>query len=121
MLLHPWRALPKPIGTTRVIATRSRLRSIGVGGGEIPPPIPGGGTRDESAASATDTILVVDDGPGLLELVTELLSEDGHPVLVASSGEDALTMIRAVHPDLILLDYFAPDVSGLVLRPLEDG
>ena len=121
MLLHPWRALPKPIGTTRVIATRSRLRSIGVGGGEIPPPIPGGGTPDESATSATDTILVVDDGPGLLELVTELLSEDGHRVLVASSGEDALTMIRAVHPDLILLDYFVPDVNGLVLRPLEDG
>ena len=42
-------------------------------------------------------------------------------VLVASSGEDALAMIRAVHPDLILLDYFMPDVNGLVLRPLEDG
>ncbi len=47
---------------------------------------------------ATDTILVVDDDPGLLELATELLSEDGHRVLVASSGEDALTMIRASTP-----------------------
>jgi CheY-like chemotaxis protein len=88
---------------------------------KFPRPYPAACTRDESAASATYTILVVDDGPGLLELVTEVLSEDGDRVLVASSGEDALTMIRAVHPDLILLDYIVPDVNGLVLRPLEDG
>ena len=40
MLLHPSRALPKPIGTTRVSATRSKLRNVGVGGGEAPPPKP---------------------------------------------------------------------------------
>lgn len=66
------------------------------------------------------TILVIDDDPGLLEVATELLSGKGHRVLVASSGEDALAMIRAVHPDLILLDYFMPKMNGLeVLRQLK--
>ena len=64
---------------------------------------------------ATFTILVIDDDPGLLELATELLSGDGHRVLVASSGEDALAMMQAVHPDLILLDYFMPEMNGLAV------
>ena len=65
--------------------------------------------------AATFTILVIDDAPELLELATELLSGDGHRVLVASSGEDALAMMRAVHPDLILLDYFMPEMNGLAV------
>jgi len=65
--------------------------------------------------SANYTILVIDDDPGLLELAAELLSGDGHRVLVASRGEDALAMVRAVHPDLILLDYYMPDMNGLAV------
>jgi CheY-like chemotaxis protein len=64
---------------------------------------------------ATFTILVVDDDPALLELASELLSGDGHRVLVAPSGEDALVMVRAIRPDLILLDYFMPKVDGVAV------
>jgi CheY-like chemotaxis protein len=64
---------------------------------------------------ATFTILVIDDDPALLELASELLSGDGHRVLVASSGEDALVMVRAIRPDLILLDYFMPKVNGVAV------
>ena len=64
---------------------------------------------------ATFTILVVDDDPGLLDLATELLSADGHRVLVASSGGAALAMVRAIHPDLILLDYHMPKMDGLAV------
>jgi CheY-like chemotaxis protein len=64
---------------------------------------------------ATFTILVIDDDPALLELASELLSGDGHRVLVASSGEDALVMVRAIRPDLILLDYFMPKINGVAV------
>jgi CheY-like chemotaxis protein len=61
------------------------------------------------------TILVIDDDSGLLETATELLSADGHRVLVASRGRDALAMMQAVHPDLILIDYYMPDRDGLAV------
>jgi len=51
------------------------------------------------------TILVIDDDPQVLEVVTDLLSNSGYRALVASSGQDALAMMQAIRPDLILLDY----------------
>ena len=65
--------------------------------------------------SARFTILIIDDDPGFLDLANELLSGDGHRVLVASSGEDALAMVQAIRPDLILLDYFMPEMNGLTV------
>ena len=65
--------------------------------------------------TARFTILVIDDDPGFLELASELLSGDGHRVLVAPSGEDALAMVRAVRPDLILLDYYMLEMNGLTV------
>jgi CheY-like chemotaxis protein len=58
-------------------------------------------------------ILVIDDDRVIRDTATELLQMDGHMVLVASTGEDGLAMVRVVLPDLILVDSDMPVMSGL--------
>jgi two-component system, OmpR family, response regulator len=57
-------------------------------------------------------ILVVDDEPDTLKLVTLILSRAGHSVLPVSSGTDALTQVANRRPDIILLDVMLPDTDG---------
>jgi|SRR6266850_1012982 len=59
------------------------------------------------------TILVIDDDEMVRDTVAELLQADGHRVLSAASGMDGLAMVRAIRPDLILVDYHMPMMSGL--------
>ena len=59
------------------------------------------------------TILVVDDTPENLELMTALLSQEGFRVRLAHNGERALQLARSTNkPDLILLDVMMPGVDG---------
>lgn len=57
-------------------------------------------------------ILVVDDTPANLRLLTEILTKEGYRVRPASSGRLALKAVAAVSPDLILLDVTMPDMNG---------
>lgn len=57
------------------------------------------------------TILIVDDAPTILNLVTGLLERDYH-VRIATSGEAALSYMEKSRPDLILLDVMMPDMDG---------
>ena len=59
------------------------------------------------------TILVVDDEPNIREVVALYLRRDGHTVVAAADGEEALRLHRAHHPDLVVLDLMLPRVSGL--------
>lgn len=61
------------------------------------------------------TILVIDDDPSVRETATDLLALDGHRVLSASGGEDGLARARAERPDLILLDYHMPVMTGVAV------
>jgi len=61
----------------------------------------------------TSTILVVEDEPAIAELVAVNLSFAGHKVLRAADSIQADTLIRAELPDLILLDWMLPGVSGV--------
>ena len=58
-------------------------------------------------------VLIVDDLPANLELVERLLASDGHSVCTASTGAEALQLVRAQSPDLVLMDVMMPDVDGL--------
>ena len=59
------------------------------------------------------TILLVEDEPAIQELIAVNLSFAGHRVLRASSAEEAATLVRAELPDLVLLDWMLPGVSGV--------
>jgi DNA-binding response OmpR family regulator/DNA-binding CsgD family transcriptional regulator len=59
------------------------------------------------------TILVVDDVPTNLGLLFDALTQAGHRVLVAESGESALAQLDHETPDLVLLDYMLPGMDGM--------
>ena len=57
-------------------------------------------------------VLVVDDTPLNVKLLSDLLTVNGYRVLTASSGPEALEKIQAERPDLVLLDVMMPEMSG---------
>jgi two-component system, OmpR family, alkaline phosphatase synthesis response regulator PhoP len=60
-------------------------------------------------------ILVIDDEPGILKLISAYLKPEGYEVLTASDGESGLKSARAFKPDLILLDIMLPGLDGIDL------
>jgi len=58
-------------------------------------------------------ILVVDDNPQSVEMITVLLEDIGFEVAKAFSGEAALCVIRLENPDIVLLDLNLPGIDGL--------
>src|SRR5689334_3302721 len=61
------------------------------------------------------TIVAADDDPQLLRLVTRNLEFEGYAVLPASDGQQALALIEAQTPDLVLLDVMMPKMDGLTV------
>lgn len=61
------------------------------------------------------TILLVEDDPGTRAALTASLQADGHTVLQAGTGLEALTAAAAATPDLVLLDLRLPDAYGFDL------
>lgn len=59
------------------------------------------------------TILVVEDEPTLRATIAYQLRREGHEVVLAGDGEQALDVARRVHPDLVLLDLMLPKIDGL--------
>ncbi|HEX7534901.1 MAG TPA: response regulator [Syntrophales bacterium] len=57
-------------------------------------------------------ILVVDDSPDIIELLTDALTRQGYRVRSAASGSEALSSVAKEAPDLILLDIRMPDMDG---------
>ena len=66
----------------------------------------------EHSALRRDTVLVVDDTPETLSLLTDTLDQAGFTVLIATDGESALHLVDQVTPDLVLMDALMPGISG---------
>ncbi len=60
-------------------------------------------------------ILVVDDEIGIRELLSEILADEGHQVLLAESAGEARSLRERGRPDLVLLDIWMPDTDGISL------
>jgi DNA-binding NtrC family response regulator len=60
-------------------------------------------------------ILVVDDEVGIRELLSEILADEGHQVLLAQSAGEARQLREHHRPDLVLLDIWMPDTDGISL------
>ncbi len=58
-------------------------------------------------------ILIVDDEPSIINLITAYLKPEGYEVLTASDGLSGLKTARAFKPDIILLDVMLPGMDGI--------
>jgi DNA-binding response OmpR family regulator len=74
----------------------------------------GSDTMDSMSAAEgrQSRILVVDDEPMVLEVVTTYLERDGYQVTTASSGAEAIAAISGSRPDLVVLDVMLPEIDG---------
>ena len=61
------------------------------------------------------SILIVDDEPQTRDLLRLMLKRDGFEVFEAEDGYEALEKVKALVPDMVLLDVMMPDIDGLTV------
>ena len=76
--------------------------------------LPGGETDDGAGEEsvAIERILVIDDDPDVRAFISESLAEQGYSVREAADGKSGLSAFAAEHPDLVVLDFIMPGLSG---------
>lgn len=60
-------------------------------------------------------VMIVDDDPHILELYKVELLEEGHEIVTASTGKEAMEIFEKENPDLVTLDILMPDIDGITL------
>ena len=72
------------------------------------------GSSSEKPGHGHATVLIVEDEPGMLRLLEEVISRHGYQVLVASDGEQAIEVYRCykLRIDVVLLDVGLPKIAG---------
>ncbi|MCE7998477.1 MAG: response regulator, partial [Rhodobiaceae bacterium] len=61
------------------------------------------------------TVLVVEDEEALAMLLQYNLEKEGYNVVATADGEEAAMLVREIEPDLVLLDWMLPSLSGIEL------
>jgi CheY-like chemotaxis protein len=72
-------------------------------------------TSESRMETRKTIILVVDDNPANLKLVSDILEFEGYHLLNAGDAEEAQTVIQRTLPDLIFMDIALPGMDGLTL------
>ena len=67
------------------------------------------------------TIAIIDDDIHIVDMLTEVLTQEGYIVLNAYSGSEALNLLSTSKPDLVLLDLMLPGLSGEEVLPFIKG
>jgi UDP-3-O-acyl N-acetylglucosamine deacetylase len=66
-------------------------------------------------------VLIVDDEPGILTTLSQILGDEGYRTVTTTSGEEAVHLYRERRPDVVFLDIWLPDWDGLeTLQALRD-
>lgn len=66
-------------------------------------------------------VLLIEDEPHIVAALRFLLQREGHTVFDHGDGEDAIHRIRAIQPDLVILDVMLPGRTGMqILQDLRD-
>ena len=66
----------------------------------------------KSNSKCSGVVLIVDDNPETISMLNTTLSEVGLTVLVALSGQQALTIAKRIKPEIILMDAMMPEMDG---------
>jgi len=61
----------------------------------------------------SDTVLIVDDEPSIIQSLRGILADEGFEVMTADGGLKALDIIKETIPNIILLDIWMPDIDGI--------
>ena len=68
-----------------------------------------------------ETILIVDDEPTNVDMLSQELEEEGYHLLSAYDGEEALIKVQEHHPHFVLLDIMRPIVDGFTVCRILKG
>src|SRR5688572_241813 len=96
--------------------------AMGVRGGAVQSGGTVGADTRQEGAQARPKLLVVEDDPNIVELLSASLRFAGFEVSAATNGAEAVAAARAAQPDLVVLDIMLPDLDGFeVIRRMRDG
>ena len=95
---------------------------MGVRSGVVQSGVAAASDARQEGAQARPKLLVVEDDPNIVELLSASLRFAGFDVSAATNGAEAVTSAHDLRPDLLVLDVMLPDLDGFeVIRRLREG